>query len=141
MADLALISHGEPNWDIKVNNAIKLLNKTVSGSWSEPTETGLVFQNGFQSIGSTYSYIQLGNHKIVDLQIGVTMPNDSSSTNLIAVTLPDSIKPDHVYTEYLENDKYQVTLSGNAFSIACVNGSKWWFGSGSHYLFHAVYKA
>ena len=27
MADLALLSHGEPNWEIKVNNAIKLLNQ------------------------------------------------------------------------------------------------------------------
>lgn len=26
MADLALVSHGEPNWDVKVNNAIKALN-------------------------------------------------------------------------------------------------------------------
>lgn len=37
MADIQTIAHGEPNWDVKVNAAIKALNE-VGGSVLTPMD-------------------------------------------------------------------------------------------------------
>lgn len=36
--NLALVSHGEPNWDVKVNAAIKALNEVGGGSVLAPMD-------------------------------------------------------------------------------------------------------
>lgn len=145
--NLALVSHGEPNWDVKVNAAIKALNEVggVASSlqWTEKSSEGLVFQNGFQNTGTNYQYIKIGNYKIVSLQLAVTLPSDLGSTkSAIACVLPDLIKPNDTYSEFMENEKYQLTLSEAGVMIGLASSAAgWWFGSGSHYLLNKLYLA
>lgn len=147
MADIQTIDHGEPNWDVKVNAAIKALNEVVgvasSLQWTEKSSEGLVFQNGFQNAGTSYQYVKIGNYKIVSLQLFVTLPSDLGSTkSAIACVFPDAIKPNDTYSEFLENEKYQLTLSESGVMIGLTGSANgWWFGSGSHYLLNKLYLA
>lgn len=142
MATLQKISHGEPNWDVKVNRIIDQLNAQGDLKWIQSSE-GLVVQSGFAPSdvdANTYRYLQIGNAKIVDVNFGVTMPvNIDNSSMLTAVKLPESLSA-NLYTEYAENDKYQLTLNGTDFRISKLSAATgWWFGNGSHYLAHFVY--
>ena len=142
MATLQKISHGEPNWDVKVNRIIDQLTAQGDLKWIQSSE-GLVVQSGFVPNtvdANTYRYLQIGNAKIVDVNFGVKMPTDiGNSSMLTAVKLPESLSA-NLYTEYAENDKYQLTLSGTDFRIARMQAATdWWFGEGSHYLAHFVY--
>lgn len=146
MANIQTITHGEPNWDIKVNQLIEQVNAQAEEQdnlkWTE-SSTGLVVQSGFVPISvgaNTYRYLQIGNAKIVDVNFGVKMPTDIGSSSMItAVKLPESLSA-NLYTEYAENDKYQLSLNGTDFRISRMSAAtSWWFGEGSHYVAHFVY--
>lgn len=142
---LQLLSHGEPNWDAKVNAAINQINQGGSEEWTDFTSTGLVFQNGFNQLGSdsshesVYGFVQFNGWKLVDLQIMVALSAAPSSTsNVTAVILPDSISYAG-WHEWAESDGYQLAINGNQFRISVLGTNRWWFGDGSHYVAHILY--
>lgn len=144
MADLQKLVHGEPSWDAKVNKIIDYLESKIGDNdlkWVDKGVEGIVFQNGFKNQGTHYRYAQIGNAKLVDLQLSVTLPDGTnpSAKGLTAATIPDDIVPQNFYKEYMESNKYQVALHGNQFIIGLIGDAQWWGGNGSHYLYHATY--
>lgn len=140
MADLQRITHGEPNWDVKVNAIIDNVNKLGNFSFTTETSDGMVFQDGFSNNGSWYRYVQFPGWKLVDLQVNVSLPSnpDSKDTSMrIALQLPDAVSYDG-YHEWSTNSKYQLTLNGNQFRIT-PQDTGWWTGEGSHYVAHILY--
>ena len=145
MADLQKLVHGEPEWDVKVNAIIDNMNNIGDMMWTQGMTTGLVFQNGFNQLGSDeshqtiYRYVQFKGWKLVDLQIMVALSAAPSSTsNVTAVSLPDSISYDG-WHEWAESDGYQLAINGNQFRISVLGTNKWWVGDGSHYVAHIFY--
>lgn len=148
MATLQKMSHDDPNWDVKFNNIIDYLanGEDSNFKWTDRTSTGLVFQNGFNQLGSdtdhmsTYRFVQFKGWKLVDLQIMVTLSAAPSSNNeVIAVSLPDSISYGG-WHEWEENANYRLAINNTQFRISQEgNDGKWWFGDGSHYVAHIFY--
>lgn len=142
---LQLLSHGEPQWDTKVNAIIEKVNEEGDMTWTPGTSDGMVFQNGFNQLGSdsshesVYQFVQFNGWKLVDLQIMVALSAAPSSTsNVTAVILPDSISYEG-WHEWAESDKYQLAINGNQFRISVLGTNGWWVGDGSHYVAHIFY--
>lgn len=129
-----------------INTELQNVDGVVSSlQWTDFTSTGLVFQNGFKQLGSdsspksVYRFVQLKGWKLVDLQIAVTLSAAPSNTSYAtAVSLPDSISYDG-WHEWVENDKYQLTINGNQFRVSVLGTNGWWSGDGSHYAAHIFY--
>ena len=97
MAILQKVSHGEPNWDGKVNAIIDAVNTQETAisnlKPSEVTSEGLVFQNGFSLRSGGYQTISLPDGgKIVSLKLQMKLNADSALDNLAAVTVPAEFK-------------------------------------------------
>lgn len=102
MATLQTISHGEPNWDVKVNSIIDAVNgqnNTINNlKPSSITTDGLVFQNGFSLRSDGYQTITLpSGQKIVFLNLALKLDADSSQDSVHAVTVPDVFKKGIAY--------------------------------------------
>ena len=150
MATLQKLSHGEPQWEAKVNAAIEFLNSlggAVSNlEWSKFTDDGIVYQNGFQDIGGVgqgktgYRYAVVGNRKIVELQVALHLLIDpgNSTSQLTALTLPGTVSPTNVGSPHLINAKYALNCVDGRVD-ATKTGDSWWTGSGSYYLMHVMY--
>ena len=95
MADLQKLVHGEPSWDVKHNALVDVVEKmggVVNGlQWTKPTDDGIVFLNGWSG-RATYSYLQIGDKKIVDLQV-VTKGNAKAGQYTEIFAIPDNVKP------------------------------------------------
>lgn len=147
---LQLLSHGEPNWDAKVNAAIEFLNSlggAVSNlKWSEFTDDGIVYQNGFQDIGGVgqgktgYRYAVVGNRKIVELQVALHLLTDpgNSTSQLTALTLPGTVSPSNVGSPHLINANYAINCVDSRVDATKI-GDNWQIGSNSYYLMHVMY--
>lgn len=142
---LQLLSHGEPQWDTKVNAIIEKVNEEGDMTWTPETSDGMVFQNGFNQLGSdsshesVYKFVQFNGWKLVDLQIMVALSAAPSSTsNVTAVILPDSISYEG-WHEWAENDKYQLAINNNQFRISVLGTNNWWVGDGGHYVARIFY--
>lgn len=147
MATLQKLTHGEPNWDVKVNAIIDNVNNIGDMEWTQKMTTGLVFQNGFNQMGSdeahqtNYRYVQFKGWKLVDLQVMVGLSAaPSSQTEVIAVQLPDSISYDG-WHEWKENIDYRQAINGSQYRISVDSPTKrgWWSGDGAHYVGHIFY--
>lgn len=142
MADLQKVVHGEPNWDAKINKIIEYLEDKVGNNdleWTDWSSAGIVFQNGFQNDNNRtrYRYAKVGNGRIVELNIDIKLTTDLKTYhNVPALTLPDEISLDG-YSEWMENNSYQLMLGGNTLGINALQNS-WWV-DGSHYDMHIVY--
>lgn len=142
MVDLQKLEHGELGWDAKVNEIIDYLEEKIGSNgleWTGWSSDGIVFQNGFQNHeGRTkYRYAQVGNAKIVELNIDIKLTTDSKTYhNVPALTLPDEISLDG-YSEWMESNNFQLMLGGNTLGINAVQN--FWWVDGSHYTMHIVY--
>ena len=68
--DLALIAHGEPQWDTKVNAAIEKVNTELGGtnlSLSDPSTLGIVTYNGI-TVGEGYYVLKTADRTLVFTQ-------------------------------------------------------------------------
>ena len=138
--DLALIAHGEPQWDTKVNAVIEKVNANANMAWTQMSKDGIVFQNGFMDRGSSgYQYIQFNGWKLVHLKVSVKMITDNSNKQeLVVVTVPDAISfPD--YSEWMENPKYRWSADSNSARLSADNNAGWWVGEDSHYFANFLY--
>lgn len=154
MAENLMISHGEPQWDTKYNKlvtAVQNLGGVVDNlNWTDFTDDGIVYQNGFQNIGGRgaagtgYRYLKIGGAKIVELQVSLHLMTDpGQSTNLLtALTVPGDIAPLSTGGAILNSDKYGMGLTDGRLDVSKYGGStSWWTGSGSYYMMHIVYTA
>lgn len=142
MAEDLMISHGEPQWDVKYNNLVNTVEQmggVVNGlQWTPWTKEGLVFLNGFQDIESKYRYVTLGNVKLVEILVSVKLMTAPSDHQPTAVQLPASIS-DEIQYEYSESPKYGWIINGTEFHPTLHAGADWWTGNDSHYWGHLVY--
>jgi hypothetical protein len=152
MAENLLISHGEPQWDTKYNKlvtAVQNLGGVVDNlNWTDFTDNGIVYQNGFQPRGGIganrtgYRYLQVGNVKLVELQVNLKLTVDPGEgvMNLTALSVPASVVPGATGVVMVNSDKYSVTFDDGALSISKANGDiSWWTGDGSYYQLHTLY--
>lgn len=152
MAENLMISHGEPQWDTKYNKlvtAVQNLGGVVNDlHWTDFTEEGIVYRNGFQSRGGRgasstgYRYLQVGNVKLVELQVDLKLTVDPGKgvMNLNALSVPASVAPRATGAVMVNSDKYSVTFDDGAVSVSKANGDTiWWTGDNSYYQFHALY--
>lgn len=96
---LQLLSHGEPNWDVKVNAIIDELTKTEDSVenmvWTIGKDGIVIINDLFQlNDYSFYEYMDIGDRRIVHLYISLTATRDfTGSATGYAFTVPDSVKP------------------------------------------------
>lgn len=99
MADeMQLIAHGEPQWDQKVNAAIKRLNEIGGGghlSLNRHEQDGIVGLNGTNMLDTHYEVVPLNGVSIVSLYYSLsnTTIQDNALYSVDMLQLPDSIKP------------------------------------------------
>ncbi|WHO84889.1 hypothetical protein [Limosilactobacillus oris] len=101
MADtIQTVSHGEPGWDKKVNSNFAALNNAlqkVGGvvnqrQWTKFSREGLVASSNAQIMDGGYSYLDMGDNKLVLLAISVKINGDVKGISVPdLVTLPDVI--------------------------------------------------
>lgn len=101
MADtIQTVSHGEPGWDEKVNSNFAALNNAlqkVGGvvnqlQWTKFSREGLVASSNAQIMDGGYSYLDMGDNKLVLLAISVKINGDVKGISVPdLVTLPDVI--------------------------------------------------
>lgn len=103
MANIQTITHGEPNWDTKVNSNFQALVSSVANvggvikdlQWTERTNAGIVLSSGFtfSNFGPNgYETLKLGNKTFVHLTLHLQCSeafHGSGHGNII--TVPDSI--------------------------------------------------
>lgn len=154
MADELKMARGEALWQDKYNRLVDTVEKmggVVDGlQWTEFTDEGIVYQNGFQNIGGRgaagtgYRYLKIGGAKIVELQVSLHLMTDpGQSTNLLtALTVPGDIAPFTTGGPIMNSDKYGMSLTDGHLDVS-KNGSStsWWTGSGSYYMMHIMYIA
>lgn len=121
MQTLPTLSHQEPNWDKKVNQAIELLN-SVGGviDGLRPTEftsSGIVFYNGFQNNSnmSGYRYVQLPGAKLVDLNIVSSLTIPKKGMTLDWFSVPEAID----FTNF-----YILGINGNGANMYGLTGTQ-----------------
>lgn len=105
---LQLLSHGEPQWDTKVNEIINYLNSDGAIGKLTTSREGMVFTN-FNSYpkgssndsGSTkYQLMQVGAETWVHLHIEGAIANDPGSTHAVNImNIPASLAPGNIKHE------------------------------------------
>lgn len=96
--DLALISYGEPQWDTKVNAAIKRLNEIGGGdklSLVHHNQDGIVALNGTQLLDTHYDTVSFDGVSIVTFYYSLrnTTIEDNTLYAFDLLKLPDNIQP------------------------------------------------
>ena len=96
--NLALISHGEPQWDAKVNSAINRLNEIGGGdklSLVSHNQDGIVALNGTDLLDTYYYTVSFDGVSLVTLYYSLknTKIEDGKLYALDLLKLPDNIKP------------------------------------------------
>ena len=120
-----LISHGEPQWDVKYNklvNAVEKMGGLVKDlQWTEWTKEGLGALNGVQITDGGYNYLDVGGVKLVLLSISIKITGDVKTSSVV-VSLPDVITPRSMYMGSLGGQN-QFQISGNKITIFDAAGS------------------
>lgn len=131
MADIQNVAHGESLWDNKVNHNFAELNAAVEKvggvvdqlQWTKQTKDGLVFPSGVEYVGGGYSYIQLGNQKLVFLSVAVKVTSDVKKIAISnVVTLPDEIVSGSRWGNWL-GGYTEFVIQGNGIEIGDTTGN------------------
>lgn len=139
MAENLLISHGEPQWDVKYNKLVNAVDGVKSSlQWTNWSKEGLVFLNGFNDIGTKYRYANTGNVKLVEIEIKVSLTSTPSDSAPTAVLLPGSLEND-IEEEHAESNRFMWIANAREFHVSPINSSSWWVGKDSHYMMHLFY--
>lgn len=105
MEQLPLVQHQEPNWDVKINDAINRLNEmggVTDNLQLQPfTDSGIVFLNNFQNKDnlSGYRFVKVPGGKLVELNIDTTFSGATDWSGGAWFKVPECIKPTN-YTGY-----------------------------------------
>lgn len=143
--NLALISHGEPQWDAKVNSAINCLNEvegvTDSLQWSTPTDVGLTATNGLQiSDESFYTYTTIGNRKLVELDLNLTRTSQYTGANGGTVIWPSSIVCNAPMAGFVNSKDCMWKSDGTGIQLISIgDGAEHGWNPGTLYSLHIFY--
>lgn len=118
MIQLQKLVHGEPNWDVKVNDVIESLNNMGGVTPSDVSDEGLVWLNGARNGQATwYRTTPIGGgHKIVELAFEVTGISANAWESKDFLRIPDNIKTTGGAIQVSQGAHY-VTLNGTTLSI------------------------
>lgn len=85
------IEQDKKNW---VKTIDEVLSK-VDNDWTEWTKNGIVLLNGakWESNARGYRYLQLGQYKLVQVDLKISTPNEVKTDSIDIATLPDNIRP------------------------------------------------
>lgn len=135
MADLTKIFTGMDKGPEAIMDNFNKLNI----NWTDWSNEGIVFQNGFQNYQTFYRYAQIGNAKLIELKVSVTLSSAPAGNSAIAFQVPSSIAP-QMDSEHAESSKYQWLFNvAGEFHINIIDSGGWWTGEGSHYIMNMVY--
>ena len=145
MADELKMVHGEGLWQDKYNRLVDTVEK-MGGvvddlQWTKQTKDGLVFPSGVEYVDGGYSYIQLGNRKLVFLSVAVKVTSDVKElafSNLI--TLPDEIASNSQWIHWL-GGLTEFQLLRNEIMIGDTNGNATRQWNNRNYFITALYVA
>ncbi|WP_191363492.1 hypothetical protein [Limosilactobacillus oris] len=145
MADELKMVRGEGLWQNKHNALVDVVEK-MGGvvddlQWTKQTKDGLVFPSGVEYVEGGYSYIPLGNCKLVFLSVAVKVTSDVKElafSNLI--TLPDEIASNSPWIHWL-GGLTEFQLLGNEIMIGDTNGNANRQWNNRTYVITALYVA
>lgn len=149
MADIQVINHGELQWDAKANHNFSELNQALEKvgevtdqlQWTKQTKDGLVFPSGVEYVGGGYSYIQLGNHKLVFLSVGLSIIKDTKAMALTdLITLPDMIRTNSLWINWL-GGLTEFRIAQNKVSVGDTSGNANRQWNGSSFVITKLYVA
>ena len=145
MADELKMVHGEVLWQDKYNRLVDTVEKMEGVvddlQWTKQTKDGLVFPSGVEYVDGGYSYIQLGNRKLVFLSVAVKVTSDVKElafSNLI--TLPDEIASNSQWIHWL-GGLTEFQLLRNEIMIGDTNGNATRQWNNRNYFITALYVA
>lgn len=145
MADELKMVHGEVLWQDKYNRLVDTVEKMEGVvddlQWTKQTKDGLVFPSGVEYVDGGYSYIQLGNRKLVFLSVAVKVTSDVKElafSNLI--TLPDEIASNSQWIHWL-GGLTEFQLLRNEIMIGDTNGNANRQWNNRNYFITALYVA
>lgn len=142
MTDELKMVHGEDLWQDKYNRLVDTVEQ-MGGvvdqlQWTNWSKEGLVFLNGFNDIGTKYRYANIGNVKLVELEIKVSLTSTPSNSAPTAVELPDSLH-NEIEEEHAESNRFMWIVNAREFHVSPINSNSWWVGNDSHYMMHLLY--
>lgn len=127
MADELKMVHGEGLWQDKYNRLVDTVEKMEGVvddlQWTKQTKDSLVFPSGVEYVDGGYSYIQLGNHKLVFLSVEVKVTIDVKELSFSnVVTLPDEIVSGSRWLNWL-GGLTEFQMQGNRIEIGDTTGN------------------
>lgn len=147
MADLQKLVHGEPEWDVKVDEIIEFLEsgQAIAGmKISDWSTDGLVLSSGFKwgPNSKGYRYVQLPNGKLVETDLKFTAVDHAGLLAEKVVTLPDELDANGIALNAgfwsTQSNVYKVRLWDNVVSVYRTDndGNDKWNGD---FYAHAFY--
>lgn len=149
MAELQTIAHGEGLWDKKANSNFALLNNALEKveevtdqlQWTKQSNDGLVFGDGVQYNSGGYSYVQVGNTKLVFLSVGLSIIKDTKAMALTdLITLPDMIRTNSLWINWL-GGLTEFRIAQNKVSVGDTSGNANRQWNGSSFVITKLYVA
>ena len=145
MADELKMVRGEGLWQGKYNRLVDTVEKMEGVvddlQWTKQTKDGLVFPSGVEYVDGGYSYIQLGNRKLVFLSVAVKVTSDVKELAFSnVVTLPDEIVSGSRWINWL-GGLTEFQLQGNGIMIGDTNGNATRQWNNRTYVITALYVA
>ena len=127
MADELKMVHGEGLWQDKYNRLVDTVEKMEGVvddlQWTQQTKDGLVFPSGVEYVDGGYSYIQLGDHKLVFLSVEIKVTIDVKEISFSnVITLPDEIVSGSRWVNWL-GGLTEFKIQGNGISIGDTTGN------------------
>lgn len=143
MANLQEISTGMAQGPEAINADLNAINAELEGvrgglKWTDWTNEGITYFNGFKDTGTKYRYATLGNVKLVELNLIVALDTAPAGKPAKVAQLPASISSEF-NAEHAESDGYQWIYNSTEFFINVLGANNWWCGKDSHYQMHMLY--
>lgn len=149
MADIQKIFTGMsqgPETIDKNLNAINTELQNVEGvtdslQWFAPTDAGLIATNGLQiSDGSFYTYIKIGNRKIVELDLNLTRTSQYTGANGGTIKWPSSIVCNAPMAGFVNSQDCMWKSDGTGIMLTSIgDGTGHGWNPGTLYSLHIIY--
>lgn len=126
----------------KIVDALNQVGGDVEAlTWSAQSRDGLVAQNGWRIMGGGYSFTQLGNRKLIVMDLFLSNDNQGYKGNATptAVAMPKEFAIPGNYQGEARPDINWMVIGTNLSFSRRDGGVFWDSGSGSMYTVHAMY--
>lgn len=149
MADIQKIFTGMsqgPETIDKNLNAINTELQNVEGvtdslQWSAPTDAGLIATNGLQiSDGSFYTYVEIGDRKLVELCLNLTRTSQYTGADGGTVMWPSSIACNAPMSGLIDSKDCMWNSNGTSIQLTSIgDGAQHGWNPGTLYSLHIIY--